>query len=228
MFLVQTKTLEQRDAVNKMIEESGRDDITLAGDSYGLVESLDELYSKTYSDSNPEKTIVLKNTLHIWNSGAAEGFLSLLPNGYYFIASYELTEHELRDLYVSLPESVTMLLPVYGRIPLMYTKNCVKKTEGRCNKTSEFVKLKDRKKVYFPVYSDCEKCRNIIYNSVPLSLHNYVTAGEQNSHIFKDFYIEFTDESTTAVESILNYYLGNLPEFPITNYTTGHYKKSVL
>lgn len=228
MFLVQTKTQKQWDAASKIIEKNAENDMVLAGDPFMFIENLDELSKVISGDLGSNGTLVLKNNLHIWNSYTVESLLAFGLSEFSFIASYELTEHELKDLYVSLPESVTMFLPIYGRVPLMYTKNCVKKTEGLCNNTSEFVGLKDRKNAYFPVYSDCEKCRNIIYNSVPLSLHNHMTGKRGLSHVFKDFYIEFTDEPTTTVESILNYYLGKLPLFPLTNYTTGHFKKPVL
>lgn len=221
MYFIGVKTENQKRTAERIIKNSGREDFLVPGDSYAFVESLDDLCREMTTG----KSLILKSSVHIWNEASVESLLALGLSSFYFIGSYELTEHELRELYEKLPENVTMLLPIYGRVPLMFTKNCVKKTEGLCNKTSEFVRLKDRKNVYFPVYSDCEKCRNIIYNSVPLFLN--VTVATSPCHIFKDFYIEFTDEDEAAVEAVLNYYLGNLSEPPIKSYTTGHYKKSV-
>lgn len=227
MIFVRTRSDKQKRiaiAVTKLSEREqecrvfgpGNDEVN----DYIFVESYEELSELIGS----EKKLILQSSIHIWNFTAVEAILSLGIPEFHFLASYELTEHELMDLYRILPGNVTMILPVYGRIPLMYTKNCVKLTNGLCNKTSEFVKIKDRKRVDFPIYSDCEKCRNIIYNSVPLSLHNHVKSVQN----FKDIYIEFTDEDEDTVEAVMKYYLGLIGEFPLKNYTTGHFKKPVL
>lgn len=61
-------------------------------------------------------------------------------------------------------------LIVYGRIPVMVTAQCVKRTVDRCTKKPELLYLKDRMAKEFPVKNHCRFCYNTIYNTSPLSL----------------------------------------------------------
>ncbi len=63
----------------------------------------------------------------------------------------------------------------------MVTANCIRKTAGGCLKekgkravSENMVRLLDRYRTEFPVETDCGYCYNIIYNSVPISLHAYL------------------------------------------------------
>ncbi|MBR0085092.1 MAG: U32 family peptidase [Lachnospiraceae bacterium] len=67
----------------------------------------------------------------------------------------------------------------YGRVPLMISAQCILKTLGRCRKETgaaqsgaEWLYLKDRKGMRFPVEALCNYCCNIIYNSLPISLYD--------------------------------------------------------
>lgn len=235
MIFVRTKNENQSKAAEATVKGSASDGQCLVlgpknGD-YIFVESYNDLAKYVSGDvpyivsgGRGSCHIILQSSIHIWNLAAVEAILSMGIKEFSFLASYELTEHELWDLAVHLPKNVHMILPVYGRIPLMYTKNCVKLTNGLCNNTSEFVKIRDRKRVDFPIYTECEKCRNIIYNSVPLSLHKYVEVNGK----FGDIFLDFTDEDEGTVTAVTEYYLGRRKEFPVEKYTTGHFKKAVL
>lgn len=61
-------------------------------------------------------------------------------------------------------------LIIYGRIPLMISAQCLRKSYASCTHGFGGMVLKDRKGAEFPVSFQCDRCYNIIYNSVPLSL----------------------------------------------------------
>ncbi len=146
---------------------------------------------------------------------------------------YELNERECRKLIESScslseknePQKLSMI--VYGTIPMMLTANCVKKTSASCRKSDDghLLYLTDRYNKKFPVLCCCEHCYNIVYNSVPYSLHM------KKEDLFKlglfSIRLDFVLESETEVKKILEYYFGDNDTFPVTEYTTGHYKRGI-
>lgn len=121
---------------------------------------------------------------------------------------------------------------VYGRIPMMITANCVANSTVGCQKGSgnRKVELFDRYQKKFPVEINCTHCMNIIYNSVPLSLHGELSKWKNRT----DFRLDFTVENASETEEILNYFM-NLAEAEYNSsvkpgyrdYTTGHEKRGV-
>lgn len=111
----------------------------------------------------------------------------------------------------------------------MITANCVGKTMGHClHKEGAGTVLSDRYQKKFPVVFCCENCYNLIYNSVPLSLHKQCAAGEAETA----WRLSFTVESGAQTEQILQFFK-SLPENPeacppYAEYTTGHEKRGVL
>lgn len=124
---------------------------------------------------------------------------------------------------------------VYGYLPMMITANCVAKTSGNClllnknraGKTFDY-HLKDRYRAEFPVYVNCSHCYNVIYNSVPLSLHDKLA--EKKSK--QSFRLDFTVESREETEKIMEYFAalcnGEIRKRPYDSFTTGHEKKGAL
>lgn len=134
-------------------------------------------------------------------------------------------------------EHCEMLL--YGRIPLMYSANCVRKTLEHCeNQTSckpKVYYLTDRYQNRFPILQNCLHCYNILYNTVPLSLHGQLKPLMNcNCAVYR---IEFSLESSKETKEVLDYYLdviaayekekNSSKEFPWNNFTNGHYKRGV-
>lgn len=134
-------------------------------------------------------------------------------------------------------ENREMLL--YGRLPLMYSANCVRKTLEHCeNQTSEkpsIYYLTDRYQNRFPILQNCLHCYNILYNTVPMSLHGQLPALMNcNCAVYR---IEFTLENEKETKEIMEYYLSAMDafengleinkEFPWDNFTNGHYKRGV-
>ena len=118
----------------------------------------------------------------------------------------------------------------------MVTANCVLKTTGQCKKVSgnqaeEPVKLTDRYRKQFPVEANCQHCYNIIYNTVPLSLHADWKKWKGQAAMR----LEFTMESRRETEEVLSFFgkvyegsdLTKEEKLPFGEYTTGHEKRGV-
>lgn len=229
-YFFNTKTREQHKAVSEIVYNFGCNEkcaLLFNGKNkeFSLINNLSEL-SDYLSKKDTINTPIINNTLPIWNSSTMETLKEMGLSKCLFLASFELSKKELTTLKNNEIEDFDMILPIYGHIPVMVTKNCIKKTKDKCDKKTGFTELKDRKNVTFFVYSDCEKCMNTIYNSVPLSLHNHI---RQNHDVFRRFYFDFTKETPKECEEIIDYYFGNAKnDFPIKNFTTGHFNKPVL
>lgn len=121
----------------------------------------------------------------------------------------------------------------YGRIPMMVTANCIRKTKDACRGQGVSFEdsITDRYQTDFPVQTNCNYCYNVIYNSVPNSLHQNL---EQIMKLEgQGLRLDFTTESAEEMKQILNAYAGCLDsgnaDFSfIKDYTTGHYKKGAL
>ena len=99
----------------------------------------------------------------------------------------------------------------------------------------EYAQIADRKGVHFPVRCVCSSCYNVIYNSLPLSLHRF--AGQNDPLMFEagGWVCSFTTESGPRTGQILRAYLraaSHQAADPFGEasgtYTTGHFKKSAL
>lgn len=169
--------------------------------------------------------LILNNSLPILNHRAFLSFLDLCGPDMSFVASFEQTVYELLDLRQALGEEAAMILPLYGRIPVMVSAGCIRETTTGCEKKSGFSHIKDRKNISFPVYHDCEACITTIYNSLPYSGHLLCREEE-----FKDgpFLIRFTTESGGEALRVLEHYLKDPAGVPEFSYTTGHLKRKVL
>ena len=89
--------------------------------------------------------------------------------------------YELRQSEMDLRGYEDSQLVVYGRLPVMISAQCSRKTTGHCRLLqgkkreqasceAEFIALRDRKSAAFREDSHCRFCYSVIYNSVPLWL----------------------------------------------------------
>lgn len=226
-FFIATKKDSQISLIKSLIiDKSAFENVIFLGlDDILKIRYLEDV--SLISDEN-KREIFIYNTLPIWNSSSIEAIKSLGILSAYYLASYELTKYELMELKAATVDSgFEMVLPIYGYIPVMLTKNCIKKTSGACNKKSEFICIKDKKGIRFPVESLCERCENVIYNSVPLSIHKYLKKED-----FDNYYLSFTVESDENIKKIIefysNYFLDEIMnDFPL-EYTAGHFIKGVM
>lgn len=164
---------------------------------------------------------------YIWNRESAAGFSPELEG---FCLPWELNAAEQRRLLdmhsggESMDfESIDFEKLVYGRTPMMITANCVLRTQGRCQKNSTLeTDLLDRYRKVFPVVRNCAHCMNIIYNSVPLSLHRDLEKWKRYVCLRMDFTVERAAETA----SVLDAFLLNM-SWKDTGHTTGHEKRGV-
>lgn len=163
---------------------------------------------------------------YIWNKRTLKEWKDTISG---FCMPLELKSGEQREL---LGEDVECEKIVYGRIPMMITANCIANTTTGCIKQAGglMAELRDRYHKSFPVELNCTHCINIIYNSVPLSLHKEL--GRWMSQV--DFRLDFTTETKRETEEVMEYFTGlaacgyrENPEPPYRDYTTGHEKRGV-
>ena len=167
--------------------------------------------------------IVTDCGLYCFNANAVE-FLQRYADE--FTLPWELNGKEQRQLIDGMGNT-KLSLPIYGTIPMMLSANCVKKTTNSCNKNNlpKSMFLIDRYNAKFPVLCNCKHCYNIIYNSLPYSLHNeWKKICRLGLFALR---LDFIFENETQVRQILDFYTGKSDIFPINEYTSGHYKRGV-
>ena len=148
-----------------------------------------------------------RESLRFWSGYAAE-----------YTVPYELNGREVRHLTGrAAPLHLQGTMVVYGRLPLMVTANCIRKTSDAPKDVP--LTLKDRMGADFPVETNCTHCYNIIYNSVPYSLHTVQeTLRGMGVPIWR---YDFTTEPAQDCIEILE------GRYPYASYTTGHFKRGV-
>lgn len=158
-----------------------------------------------------------RESLKFWEGRAEECCLPL-----------ECNIHEWRELTKAFPDrNIQLSAVVYGRLPMMITANCIQKTMDSCRRTPGFILLKDRYGKQFPVYRDCSCCYNVLYNSVPLSLHKVFLEKHFPAKFVR---LDFTTEGSGETLQIIHYFsdiLKTYREPAYKEYTTGHYKRGV-
>ena len=121
---------------------------------------------------------------------------------------------------------------LYGYIPMMYAANCVRKTLEHCIKDTASANnryhLTDRYQNVFTVAQNCKHCYNVLYNTVPISLHGQLEGilKKNYNQLRLDFSIEDEAQTNTVIEYYISRMTGN-KEFPSKEFTNGHYKRGV-
>ena len=172
--------------------------------------------------------IVADGSLYQWNTAARDLLLSRCD---YVNAGWELSYKDM----IPLMEGARgrQLLTVYGRIPMMISAGCVRKTAGMCTRREQdLLSIKDRMGMQFPVRCVCGHCYNVIYNSLPLSLHSFIRKENPVAMGAAGWICSFTTESAAQTKEILRWYVsggeGADPASVFREFTTGHYRKSAL
>lgn len=184
------------------------------------LEALSFLQEKAYGGA-----IYTDAGLYLWNHYAIECIGNMIKG---FCMPLELTATEKRKLLMYASRySVEQI--VYGRLPMMITANCVARSTSGCRKKSSrentVLYLKDRMRKEFPVQLNCRNCMNIIYNSVPLSLHGERERLAKSSLLRLDFTVETERETRKILDFFETGRKGDAA--PYTEYTTGHEKRGV-
>lgn len=176
--------------------------------------------------------LIADYSVYAWNQETLKLYESLFDRT---TLPVELNKKEIYSL--GNIEANEML--IYGRLPLMYSANCVRKTLEHCeNKTDTkpaVFYLTDRYQNRFPILQNCLHCYNILYNTVPMSLHSQLkTLLSCNCNVYR---MEFTLENEVETKEILSYYFDAFAcyekgkecskDFPYQQFTNGHYKRGV-
>lgn len=175
------------------------------------------------------KPIIGDAGLYQWNRESNKFWNDKLSG---FCIPYELSEKEQNHL---LKGNQTEQV-VYGHLPMMITANCIARTgkkcllqeEGKGYKQRFSFGIKDRYKTEFQIYANCKHCYNVIYNSVPLSLHDKVSSGKMKAVPRLDFTIETSDETKQILSYFISLLGNNNTLRPYEQFTTGHEKKGAL
>lgn len=229
-FLVLPHILRKRSypylSVYEQLLDSGR----FAGVLVRNFEELEWLYEIGYTGH-----IRSDYTIYAWNRSALK-FLSGQLDG--ITLPLELNKKELDRLHADNRACFVL----YGYIPLMYSANCVRKTLDHCIYETAFANnrylnqypLMDRYQNVFSVVQNCMHCYNLLYNTVPLSLHGQLE-GILNRG-YGQLRLDFSIENEAQMRSVIAYYLGCMTKcsvseetkaFPGKNFTNGHYKRGV-
>lgn len=187
-----------------------------------LVRNVEELSLALAVSKQKPFHIITDASLYGWNKNAIEAYRVYANK---VTLPFELNAKEMRPLRNGNTEQI-----IYGYLPLMITANCIFKTNASCQRpfgtTSYNAYLKDRYGKTFTAVTNCKYCYNIIYNSVPLSLHK-----KYNKSLPGSVRLQFSVEEPGQIKSILDYYMGWLSEsngeFPVEEYTTVHENRQV-
>ncbi len=187
-----------------------------------LVRNVEELAMLKQLQSVCSVSAYTDASVYCWNleaKSALEAYASQIT------LPFELNAKELRMLRDSNTEQI-----IYGYIPLMITANCIYKTNVSCQISKGVMShrafLKDRYGKIFTAITNCKHCYNIIYNSVPLSLHK-----KYNKSLPGLYRLQFSIEDKKEMKHILDFYRNWMQdiqrEFPVKEYTTAHENRQV-
>lgn len=175
---------------------------------------------------NYEGEIIADYSIYSWNQKAISVLEAIFTRT---TMPIELNKREMTDIRSEAREIL-----LYGRLPLMYSANCLQNTFGKClndksGKQNIFY-LVDRQKNKIPVLQNCFHCFNVLYNPVVMSLHNQMDSIKKEN--FEVYRLEFSLESKEETRAILDYYYNLIfrnekNDFPIKDFTAGHYKRGV-
>ncbi len=184
---------------------------------------------------------------YLWNKESISFWQKELTCGTF---PYELNSAQQKEL---LQTGFPMEKLIYGRLPMMISAGCVQNTTAGCGKKEAFAsadgfltaELTDRYQKHFPVQLCCSHCYNIIYNSLPLSLHKEISKWYGKVGLR----LHMTTENGETTKEILTFYDGILDALKqseksrnkgtdslfanltipsvLTEYTTGHEKRGV-
>lgn len=96
---------------------------------------------------------------------------------------------------------------VYGRVPLMISAQCIKKTTRQCNGRSETLWMEDQKNRKIPVTTHCEDCYNKLWLDRPRNLIGQEAGSTASSiHRFRfDFFLTSPSEIGKIKQQFLSW-----------------------
>ena len=189
-----------------------------------VIRNLEEaLFLNLVIEDKKDKCYIFDYTLYAFNNEAKRMFKRLGADR--LSLPLELNLKELRELGT---DNMEML--IYGRIPVMVSAQCLKKTTTGCDKKSETLILKDRYKADMPVKNRCEFCYNTIYNAEIFSSLGLSSQIKQFNLAAVRMW--FTTEDASSVKELLLSYIkayiyGENVSEPLKRFTRAHLKRGV-
>ena len=188
-----------------------------------MIKNYDALwFVKTYLNELP---MFIDHNLYSYNNKAVSELSQFDPVR--ITAPLELNKKELAHRNNSNSE-----LLIYGKLPLMTSAQCVRRSTEGCNKVPGITYMKDRYNVIFPIKNNCDECYNVIYNSLPVIL--FGQAEEIKRMQFASYRLSFTTEDAKEVRKILDICAEsfvaqskNIKDIYSGEFTYGHYKRGV-
>lgn len=139
--------------------------------------------------------------------------------------SVELNLKELQELGGEGMEAI-----VYGRLPMMVSAQCIKKTTKGCDHVPEVLYLKDRQNEQMPVKNKCTFCYNHIYNAKPLSTLD-LSRSMKKLNVESIRLLFTTENEEEVIHQIDAYERAYFKDENIVEdrsvYTRGHYKRGI-
>lgn len=132
------------------------------------------------------------------------------------VVSYELTAAQIAQLGGEIRRGAA----VYGRTPLMLTRNCPVRNGKTCAECQGRGELTDRKGVHFPVR--CANGFSELFNSRP----TYMADRLQEIRNVDFYFLDFTTETAEEAASVLRAYETGAK--PTTEFTRGLFYRGVL
>ena len=143
--------------------------------------------------------------------------------------SSEMSKYELADVEKSIAEHT--ICPdrevfAYGKQIRMLSAQCIVKNTGSCLHQPGSLLLTDRRGAKFIVQNRCDSCYNILYNTVPVSLHEAASQLYDADRLY--LRMDFTDESAEEVAGVISLFSKNRTGSCDYEYTKGHFERSVI
>lgn len=200
----------------------------------------DGIYAYTINEAeflaqleNCNAKVIAGASLYHWNSLSIKESSVLYSNMTVRELPVELSEKEIANVLHTLDkeqqQTGSFEILIYGRIPVMQSTQCLKKTCGRCNKTPERLWLQDKKRRKLLVTTHCLDCYNLIWQEKPTNL-----IGEDlkkiSSHI-KRHRFELFALTETEISSVKQKYLkweeDNFAEEPNKNASDSYWSYGI-
>lgn len=128
------------------------------------------------------------------------------------------------EMHIDSVNSVKCEIPagalVYGRLPLMVTRNCPVRNKFDCSRCKKTCELTDRKNIKFPVR--CKFGASFVFNSHPVEMFDKKAEFHNTDFDF----LMFTTETKEEAENIIDSYFEGVN--PDKEYTRGLYFKKLL
>lgn len=198
-----------------------------AGFDGALVRSPEEVM--WLREMKPELRQVFDASVYCWNRETVRLFAGLGASR--LTMPWELNSRELEPVMEELHrEELDGELVVYGRIPMMVSAQCIRRTTTGCVKKREVLTLKDRTGALLPVKNHCAFCYNTIYNASPLSLLGLESAVRRlgPAVIRLNFTTENQEETARTIRAFADGFLrGQEVSQPCRDFTRGHFKRGV-